>query len=80
MLDYALRQNLFFSTVFALARASPSSMAAVAPAHSIGRGQPGTAYVVDDEGMVDRVRADYWTDDAVRAVAQLHPAPPRPDL
>jgi S-DNA-T family DNA segregation ATPase FtsK/SpoIIIE len=47
----------------------------IVPAHAIAPAQPGTAYVVDDDGTVDRVRAHCWTDDVVRTVAQLYPAP-----
>ena len=50
-------------------------MAPLAPAHRINPAAPGTAYVVDEDGTIDRVRADYWPDDLVRQVAATHPAP-----
>lgn len=49
-------------------------MAAVAPAHRLSPDAPGSAWVVEDDGHCDRVRADYWPDDLVRATARLHPA------
>lgn len=49
--------------------------ATVAPAHRISPAAPGTAWVVEDTGAADRVRADYWPDDLVRDVAGRYPAP-----
>ncbi|WP_246092261.1 FtsK/SpoIIIE domain-containing protein [Oryzihumus leptocrescens] len=49
--------------------------AAVAPAHRISPAMPGTAWVVDEDGAMDRVRADWWSDQLVRQVATQHPAP-----
>ena len=52
-----------------------------APAHRISPTSPGTAWVVDDEGTTDRVRADYWPDQAIRDLAARYPCRtrPRPD-
>lgn len=44
-------------------------MAETAPAHRIPRDGQGIAYVIDEDGTVDRVRADFWPDDLVRQVA-----------
>lgn len=44
-------------------------MARVAPAHRISPAAPGTGYVVGDDGAVELVRADFWPDELVRAVA-----------
>ena len=38
-------------------------MAALAPAHRVSPAAPGTGYLVDEDGTVDRVRADFWPDD-----------------
>ena len=53
-------------------------MAALAPAHRISPTAPGTAWVVEDDGSVDRVRADYWPDPLIRQTATTHPAPTPP--
>lgn len=59
--------------------------ARTAPAHRISPTAPGTAWVVDDEGNSDRVRADYWPDPVIRELAgrypcrsQAVPSPPDP--
>ncbi|WP_200934502.1 FtsK/SpoIIIE domain-containing protein [Nostocoides sp. Soil756] len=44
-----------------------------APAHRISPTAPGTAWVVDDEGNTDRVRADYWPDPVIRDLAARYP-------
>jgi S-DNA-T family DNA segregation ATPase FtsK/SpoIIIE len=49
-------------------------MAALAPAHRISPASPGTGYVVGDDGMVDLVRADWWSDELVRQAAETYPA------
>lgn len=67
----ALRLRTASETVMVLG----DGMAPLAPAHRINPGAPGTAYVVDEDGTVDRVRADYWPDDLVRQVAATHPTP-----
>ena len=47
----------------------------LAPAHRIDRTMPGAGYVVSDDGVVERVRADFWPDDLIRTVAATYPAP-----
>lgn len=49
--------------------------AAIAPAHRISPVSPGTAWIVDDTGAVDRVQADYWPDDIIRMTAETYPTP-----
>ena len=44
-------------------------MTRIAPAHRISPTYPGTAWVVEDTGAADRVRADYWPDPLIRDVA-----------
>ena len=59
--------------------------AVVAPAHRISPVSPGTAWIVDDTGAVDRVRAHYWPDDLIRMTAKTYPTsvhfdpPPAPE-
>lgn len=53
--------------------------AALAPAHRISPSTPGTAWVIEEDGSADRVRADFWPDELVRDVATHHPAPYVPD-
>lgn len=59
-------------------------MSAIAPAHHLSAAAPGSAWVVEEDGHVDRVRGDFWSDDLVRATAAAHCAPTRapagPDL
>jgi S-DNA-T family DNA segregation ATPase FtsK/SpoIIIE len=50
----------------------------LAPAHRIDRTMPGAGYVVGNDGVVERVRADFWPDDVIRMVAERYPAPPQP--
>lgn len=54
--------------------------AALAPAHRISPSTPGTAWVIEEDGAADRVRADFWPDELVRDVATHHPAPYVPDV
>ncbi|GAA2497134.1 hypothetical protein [Terrabacter carboxydivorans] len=58
--------------------------ATAAPAHRISPSTPGTAWVIEEDGTADQVRADFWPDQLVREVAILHPAPvaedPAPDV
>lgn len=49
-------------------------MAALAPAHRILPGCPGTGWIVAEDGSADRVRADYWPDDLIRRLADQFPA------
>jgi S-DNA-T family DNA segregation ATPase FtsK/SpoIIIE len=50
-------------------------MAALAPAHRISPTAPGTAWLIEDDGTVDRVRADYWPDPLIRTVAAAYRSP-----
>jgi S-DNA-T family DNA segregation ATPase FtsK/SpoIIIE len=52
-------------------------MAKLAPAHRINPSCPGTAWVVEDSGAVDRARATYWPDEAIREAARLWGCPAR---
>lgn len=47
-------------------------MAGIAPAHRISSQAPGTAWIVDDEGNTDRVRADFWPDGLIRQTAAVY--------
>lgn len=47
----------------------------VAPAHKISDAQPGTGYVVEEDGSASKVRAAYWSDSIIRATAQRYPTP-----
>jgi S-DNA-T family DNA segregation ATPase FtsK/SpoIIIE len=49
--------------------------AATAPAHRISPSAPGTAWVIEEDGSADRVRADFWPDTLVQDVAARHRAP-----
>lgn len=44
-------------------------MARLAPAHRIDPTRPGTGWLVEDSGAVDRVRADFWPDPLIRDLA-----------
>jgi S-DNA-T family DNA segregation ATPase FtsK/SpoIIIE len=44
-------------------------LADTASAHRINPNEPGTGYVIDEDGSVLRVRADHWPDSLIRAVA-----------
>ncbi|GAA2497036.1 FtsK/SpoIIIE domain-containing protein [Terrabacter carboxydivorans] len=48
--------------------------AALAPAHRLSPAAPGSAWVVEEDGTLDRVRADYWPDQLVRETAATYPA------
>jgi S-DNA-T family DNA segregation ATPase FtsK/SpoIIIE len=72
-------RGLFTQTVALRLRTSDETsmvlgdgMARLAPAHRINPERQGTAWVVEDNGAVDRARADYWPDDAIRDVAALY--------
>ncbi len=45
-------------------------MADRAPAHRISPNEPGTGYVMNEDGSTVRVRADYWPDSLIRSVAE----------
>jgi S-DNA-T family DNA segregation ATPase FtsK/SpoIIIE len=72
----ALRLRSTEETVMVLGEGA----SAIAPAHLISPRVPGTAWIVDDTGAVDRVRADFWPDDVIRAVARSHVAAVVTDL
>jgi S-DNA-T family DNA segregation ATPase FtsK/SpoIIIE len=65
----ALRLRSVEETVMVLGEGA----ARIAPAHRISPVAPGTAWVVEDTGAAERVRADYWPDDLVRQVARRYP-------
>ena len=48
--------------------------AALAPAHRLSPSAPGSAWIVEEDGTLDRVRADYWPDQLVRHTAATYPA------
>jgi len=48
--------------------------AALAPAHRLSPAAPGSAWVVEEDGTLDRVRAHYWPDQLVRQTATTYPA------
>lgn len=72
----ALRLRSIEETVMVLGEGA----ATIAPAHLISPLVPGTSWIVDDTGAVDRVRADFWPDDVIRAVARRHQAAVVTDL
>lgn len=45
-------------------------IADAAPAHRINPDEPGTGYVIAEDGSTMRVRADYWPDSLIRSVAE----------
>lgn len=55
-------------------------MAQRARAHRISPAGPGTGWLVEDTGQVDRVRADYWPDPLIRQVAHHYPTRAAVDL
>lgn len=77
--DVVGMRGLFTQTVALRLRSSDETamvlgdgMARVAPAHRISPAHPGTAWLVDDAGAADRVRADYWPDELIRVVASRY--------
>ena len=48
--------------------------AVLAPAHRLSPAAPGSAWIVEEDGTLDRVRADYWPDQLVRHAAATYPA------
>jgi S-DNA-T family DNA segregation ATPase FtsK/SpoIIIE len=52
-------------------------MADRAPAHRVSPNDPGTGYVIDEDGSAVRVRADYWPDSLIRSVAEEYRYPRR---
>ncbi|MFE6506391.1 FtsK/SpoIIIE domain-containing protein [Nocardioides sp. NPDC057767] len=51
-------------------------MATQAAAHRILKAAQGTAWIIDEDGSTDRIRADYWPDELIRRLASLYPATP----
>jgi len=47
-------------------------LADVAPAHRISPNDPGTGYVIDEDGQVTKVRSDFWTDGQISATAKKY--------
>ncbi|CPT43042.1 cell division protein Ftsk/SpoIIIE [Mycobacteroides abscessus subsp. abscessus] len=47
-------------------------LADVAPAHRISPNDPGTGYVIDEDGQVTKVRSDFWTNDQIRSIAKKY--------
>ncbi|WP_368681865.1 cell division protein FtsK [Mycobacterium intracellulare] len=45
-------------------------LADAAPAHRINPNEPGTGYIIAEDGSTMRVRADYWPDSLIRSVAE----------
>ena len=79
--DVVAMRGLFTQTVALRLRSSDETvmvlgdgMTHVAPAHRISPTHPGTAWVVEDNGAVDRVRADYWPDDLIRELSRRYAA------
>ena len=79
--DVVAMRGLFTQTVALRLRSSDETvmvlgdgMTHVAPAHRISPTHPGTAWVVEDTGAADRVRADYWPDDLIRDLSRRYAA------
>jgi len=47
-------------------------LADAAPAHRISPNEPGTGYVIDEDGQVTKVRSDFWTDNQISATAKKY--------
>ncbi|WP_258009750.1 cell division protein FtsK [Mycobacterium avium] len=47
-------------------------LADVAPAHRISPNDPGTGYVIDEDGQVTKVRSDFWSDDQISTTAKKY--------
>jgi DNA segregation ATPase FtsK/SpoIIIE, S-DNA-T family len=71
--DVVSMRGLFTQTVALRLRSADETamvlgdgMTRIAPAHRISPTYPGTAWVIEDTGAADRVRADYWPDPLIR--------------
>jgi len=71
--DVVAMRGLFTQTVALRLRSAEETvmvpgdgMTHLAPAHRISPTHPGTGWLVEDTGAVDRVRADYWPDPLIR--------------
>lgn len=74
--DVVAMRGLFTQTVALRLRSAEETLMVLgegmthnAPAHRISPTHPGTAWVVEDTGAADRVRADYWPDPLIRDLA-----------
>lgn len=74
--DVVAMRGLFTQTVALRLRSAEETvmvlgdgMTHTAPAHRISPTHPGTAWVVEDTGAADRVRADFWPDPLIRDLA-----------
>ncbi len=79
--DTVTMRGLFTQTIALRLRSADETrmvlgegMAALAPAHRISAAAPGTAWVVEDDGTIDRVRADHWPDSLIRDIAGTYRA------
>lgn len=79
--DVVAMRGLFTQTVALRLRSAEETvmvlgegMTHVARAHRISPTYPGTAWVVEDTGAVDRVRADYWRDPLIRDLSTRYAA------
>jgi S-DNA-T family DNA segregation ATPase FtsK/SpoIIIE len=77
--DVVGMRGLFTQTVALRLRSSEETvmvlgdgMSRVAPAHRISPTYPGTAWVVEDTGAAERVRADYWQDSLIRDLSRRY--------
>ncbi|HSX67126.1 FtsK/SpoIIIE domain-containing protein [Nocardioides sp.] len=77
--DVVTMRGLFTQTVALRLRSTEETsmvlgdgMTKTAPAHRISPTFPGTAWVVEDTGAADRVRADYWPDELIRDLASRY--------
>jgi S-DNA-T family DNA segregation ATPase FtsK/SpoIIIE len=77
--DVVSMRGLFTQTVALRLRSSDETvmvlgdgMTRIAPAHRISPTYPGTAWVVEDTGAADRVRADYWPDELIRDLSRRY--------
>jgi S-DNA-T family DNA segregation ATPase FtsK/SpoIIIE len=91
--DVVSMRGLFTQTVALRLRSSEETvmvlgdgMTHTAAAHRISPAHPGTAWVVEDTGAADRVRADFWPDNLIRDVStryatevRVDPTPPALD-
>jgi S-DNA-T family DNA segregation ATPase FtsK/SpoIIIE len=89
--DVVAMRGLFTQTIALRLRSTEETlmvlgdgMTRIAPAHRISPIHPGTAWVVEDTGAADRVRADFWPDALIRdlsrryATGVRHDGPPSP--
>lgn len=85
--DVVGMRGLFTQTIALRLRSSEETamvlgdgMTRIAPAHRISPTFPGTAWVVEDTGAADRVRADYWPDPLIRDLSTRYATTVRVDL